>query len=107
MLIKAPIHIRLSLNYESDHDFICANVFCFQDIARINLDKVLDSDGKSELHLGKIADAMIEWEGKIAEHLCLTPADINDVKAAHPMRLDLQKYVTASCIDQIIPNRRL
>ena len=34
----------------------------------MNLDKVLDCDDKSELHLGKIADAMTEWDGLIAEH---------------------------------------
>ena len=37
----------------------------------MNLDKVLDSDGKGEVHLGEIADAMPVWEGKIAEMLHL------------------------------------
>ena len=64
----------------------------FKDVAEVNLDKVLDHDRKSELHLGKIADAMIDWKGKIAEHLHLSLPDIEEIKMAHPTRLDLQKY---------------
>ena len=59
----------------------------------MNLNEVLDNDGRSELYLGKIADAMTEWEGPIAEHLRLSPSEIANINAAHPARLDLQKYV--------------
>ena len=62
-------------------------------LSMMNLDKVLDYDNKSEVHLGEIADTMTEWEGPIAEHLNLTPAEINDIKAEHPTKLGLQKYV--------------
>ena len=66
-------------------------LFFFQDT---NLDKVLDGNSKSGLHLGRIADAMTGWRGKIAEHLDLSPADVNVIETAHPGKLDLQKYVT-------------
>ena len=49
------------------HDIV--HTIFFKHVAGFNLDKVLDSDGKSELHLGKIADAMTEWEGKSAERV--------------------------------------
>ena len=75
----------------SIHDNIVHTVF-FKDVAEVNLDKVLDHDGKSELHLGKIADAMIDWEGKIAEYLNLSSPDVHEIKTAHSARLDLQKY---------------
>ena len=74
----------------SMHDIV--HTIFFKHVAGVNLDKVLDSDGKSELHLGKIADAMTEWEGKSAEHLRLSPPDIHEINKAHPARLDLQRY---------------
>ena len=53
---------------------------------------MLDSlnDGVSK-HLGLIADEMTQWEGRIAEELGLTYAEVAVIKAAHPYRLDLQK----------------
>ena len=44
------------------------------------------------MHIGKIADAMTEWEGKIAEHLHLSSPVVNEIRTANPTRLDLQKY---------------
>ena len=36
---------------------------------------------------------MHEWEGPIAEALGLTPADVANIKAKHPMELKLQTYI--------------
>lgn len=64
----------------------------FKDVAEVDLDKVLDDDEMSELHLGKIADAMSDWRGKIAEQLHLSFPETEEIKMANPTRLDLQKY---------------
>ena len=56
-----------------------------------NLDLVLDSrNGGVSKHLGQIADFMSEWEGRIAESLELTSADISNIKLKHPNELSLQ-----------------
>lgn len=55
------------------------------------LDLVIDStNGGVSKHLGEIADLMSEWEGRIAEHLGLTPADVSNIKQKHPNELRLQ-----------------
>ena len=41
-------------------------------------------------HLGQIADSMVEWEGKIADELKLTPGNVADIKTKHPQKLTLQ-----------------
>ena len=41
-------------------------------------------------HLGQIADCMAEWEGRIADELGLTFADIAAIKKKHPGELKLQ-----------------
>ena len=69
----------------------------FKDIAEVDLDKVLDDDEMSELHLGKIADAMFDWKGKIAEHLHLSLPETEEIKMANRERLDLQKYKNSMC----------
>ena len=56
------------------------------------LDQVIDFGNKSAKHLGQIADAMTEWEGKIAEELQLSEADVAAIKTKHPMDLKLQTY---------------
>lgn len=54
---------------------------------------VIDSEiGGALKHLGEIADFMDKWEGKIAEGLELSPADIADIKLKHPSDLRLQMY---------------
>ena len=42
-------------------------------------------------HLGQIADHMDMWEGRIAEELKLTPAEVACIKDKHPNKLELQK----------------
>lgn len=56
------------------------------------LDHVLDheNDGVS-VHLGQIADTMCEWEGRIAEGLCLTRAEVENIKYKYKDNLELQK----------------
>ena len=57
------------------------------------LSMVIDSEiGGALKHLGEIADFMDEWEGKIAEGLKLSPADIAAIKLKHPSNLRLQMY---------------
>ena len=41
--------------------------------------------------LGQIADYMYEWEGRIAEELELTVAEVAGVKTKHPKELKLQQ----------------
>ena len=41
-------------------------------------------------HLGQIADVMYEWEGRIAEQLELTRADVAAINKKHPNKLELQ-----------------
>ena len=41
-------------------------------------------------HLGQVAESMDEWEGSVAEQLGLTPADVAEIKTAHPLNLKLQ-----------------
>ena len=41
-------------------------------------------------HLGQIAESLDEWEGSVAEQLGLTPADVAEIKTAHPFNLKLQ-----------------
>ena len=57
------------------------------------LDMIIDSENSGVLkHLGKIADSMDKWEGKIAEELKLSPADVAAIKTEHPSNLRLQMY---------------
>jgi hypothetical protein len=44
-------------------------------------------------HLGRIADSMEKWEGRISEELGLTKADVASIKMKYPMDLKLQTYV--------------
>ena len=54
---------------------------------------MIDFGNKSAKHLGQIADTMTEWEGKIAEELQLSVADVAAIKTEHPTKLKLQTYV--------------
>ena len=51
----------------------------------LQLDKEIDPK-----HLGKIADSMAEWEGRIADDLELTDVDVSSIKTKHPTNLRLQ-----------------
>ena len=67
-------------------------LYYYYNMTNIDLgDQVLDfnNDGVSR-HLGQIADNMCEWEGPIAEHLGLTPADVATINTKHPKNLKLQ-----------------
>ena len=57
---------------------------------RCNLDQLIDFGSKALKHLGKIADSMSAWEGKIADELDLAPADVEAIKKKHPNELKLQ-----------------
>ena len=55
------------------------------------MDNVIDADGHGALkHLGRIADSMTEWEGRISDELKLTPADVASIHTKHPRNLKLQ-----------------
>jgi hypothetical protein len=43
-----------------------------------------------EIHLGKVADSMTEWEGPIADRLKLKPGDVVNIKTAYPNNFNLQ-----------------
>ena len=56
------------------------------------LTDVLDSKcGDIPKHSGQIADSMYEWEGPVADHLQLSPADVANIKKKHPGQLKLQQ----------------
>ena len=56
------------------------------------MNKEIDSDsGGVPKHLGEIADSIAEWEGKIAEELGLTDADIANIKCQWPSDHRMQK----------------
>ena len=55
------------------------------------LDKEVDSDsGGVPKHLGKIADLMDKWEGRISDELGLTVADVAHIKAKYPLNHKMQ-----------------
>ena len=57
------------------------------------LDKEIDSENEGvPKHLGRIAEEMYEWEGRIAEELELTSPDVAAIKTKHPFELRLQTY---------------
>ena len=58
------------------------------------LNMVIDGENKGvPKHLGRIADGMSEWEGRIAEELGLTLHDVKQIKTLHPYNFKLQVYV--------------
>ena len=58
------------------------------------LDKQIDFEHDGvQAHLGVIADAMDEWEGRVAEALGLDRVSISSIKAKHTDNLNLQTYV--------------
>ena len=48
-----------------------------------------DNNGVSK-HLGQIADSLAEWEGRIADGLNLTRADVASIRRKYPDDLKLQ-----------------
>ena len=70
---------------------------CFNNIGdktflHTTLDSVLDSGhGGVPKHLGQIADCMTGWEGRIADELELTLADVASIRN-DSSTLELQKY---------------
>ena len=54
---------------------------------------VIDAENRSFKHLGQIADSMYEWQGAVADHLGLPPADVAAIHTKHPTQLKLQTYV--------------
>ena len=63
----------------------------------LDLKKEIDfCNGGVPKHLGRIADSMAEWEGRISDELGLTKADVASIKTKYPMNLKLQMYVKGS-----------
>ena len=64
--------------------------FCSH-LGKTNLNKVIDADNNGiPKHLGRIADSLAEWEGKIADELNLTSADVASIRTKYPNDLKLQ-----------------
>ena len=58
------------------------------------LDNTIDFEhGGVPTHLGAIADAIDEWEGRVAEALALNTVAVACIKAKHQDNLNLQTYV--------------
>ena len=68
-------------------------IYIGESVFNESLDLVIDieNDGVPK-NLGKIVASMYEWEGRIADELELTPADVAAVKTKHPFDLKLQTY---------------
>ena len=49
----------------------------------------IDTDGVFK-HLGKIANSVSEWEGRISEELGLNQADVASIHIKYPRELKLQ-----------------
>ena len=63
--------------------------YFFRDVP--HLDKEIDFCNKGvPKHLGQIAESMAEWEGRIADELGLTEADVASIKIKYPSNLKLQ-----------------
>ena len=80
----------------SMHMFLYLRYFCLFPgrPARNQLDMVIDSENNGvSKHLGRIANAMYEWEGRIADELGLSVVDVAEIKLKHPSNLKLQTYV--------------
>lgn len=41
-------------------------------------------------HLGRIASSVVKWEGRIADELELTEADVATIRTKYPRDLELQ-----------------
>ena len=55
------------------------------------LDKEIDyNSGGVPKHMGRIADLLSEWDGRIAEELLLKPADVAAIRTQFPTNLKLQ-----------------
>lgn len=60
-------------------------------ITIVKLSQVLDSEsGGVPKHLGQIAESMYEWEGRVADELGLTTADVAKIKEKHDKNKELQ-----------------
>ena len=56
------------------------------------MDLVIDAEnGGVSKHLGRIADHINEWEGRIAEELDLSDAEITAITKKYPVALNMQK----------------
>ena len=51
---------------------------------------LLVADGVPIEQIGQIADSMYEWEGRVAERLGLTRAEVASIKKKYPEDLNLQ-----------------
>ena len=68
---------------------MCCYYVPFSDCEQLN--QVIDFENNGvPLYLGQIADSMYEWEGAVAERLCLTQVDVAAIKLQHPTKLNLQ-----------------
>ena len=61
------------------------------------LDQEIDFDHRDDRgqvipqHLGRIAEAMVDWEGVIADHLGLSEPDRSDIREKNPREPKLQR----------------
>lgn len=66
-------------------------------VNRWKLDQEIDFENKDvrgqviPKHLGKIAQPMTDWEGAVADNLCLTDADRSDIKERNRFSPALQR----------------
>ena len=59
------------------------------DTSQLNQEIDCDSGGVPK-QLGKIADSMAEWEGRISDELKLTEVDVAAIKTEYPTQLRQQ-----------------
>lgn len=65
--------------------------------SRWKLDREIDFEYRDDrgqvipLHLGRIAESMVDWEGVIADHLGLSEPDRSDIRDKNPREPKLQR----------------
>ena len=64
---------------------------CVPHAYRNKLQKEVDCDRKTNLHLGEIAHLMVNWK-IFAADLGLTEVDISDITANNPQDAEMQRY---------------
>ena len=98
---SSPSKLKCTITYKRGGLPRGYEVYFFKDALHLNKEIDFCNNGVPK-HLGRIADSMYEWEGRIAEELGLTKADVANIKTKYPMDLKLQMYVSqVICMLQI------
>ena len=83
---------KFVLKYRIRQSIVSSAIYVIDQPQVTALDQVIDLEsGNVPKHLGHIADSMSDWEGRIADELMLTPAEVETIKEKHRNKFNLQK----------------